>query len=225
MASSDYKVDYAEITRVYRLERKDALSEIPSDFYSRAREYIESLESAEKDAVEDHRELLQAARAQIREARKLIGNIWEFRTRKIALMAVSQRKPGASSPRGLATEEKEFLDGMIEAVRRHEDSSLRPGERREPVRPAAEKVSAPKEHTVEKTEKGETTQEAQDAGGGSALALLRFLESVPTFATEFGEFDVRKEEVAYLPEAYAKVLIDRKTAVLIERHGKGLGKD
>lgn len=216
MASNDYKVDYAEITRVYRLERKDALSDIPSDFYGRAREYIESLESAEKESGEENRELLQAARTQIREARKLIGNIWEFRTRKLALMAVSQRKSGTIGPKGLAAEEMEFFNNMVESIRQHEESSLRSVTKKETARKAAVTAPVQKETAGEKKEDADAPPKVPESTDNRSLVLVRFSDSVPTFATEYGEFEVRREDVAFLPEAYARVLIDRKVAVAIK---------
>ncbi len=219
MASEDYRVDYAEITRIYRTLRGDVLTEIPSDFYRKASDYITSLEKAEEEARSSNKELLHTAQTQIREARKLLGNIWEFRTRKLALMAVSQRKGTVVEQKGLSSEEEEFLSSMISVVRQHEQSSLH-GRKTgggadgsmapAPVKPVDEKRAV---EPVREMREPVAEKQAKEEGG---LVLVRFLENVPRFATEYGEFEMKKEDVAFLPEAYSRVLVDRKVAVRIE---------
>ncbi len=75
------------------------------------------------------------------------------------------------------------------------------------------------EHIAKTAAPEKTAPDVVIAEGTSGLILLRFTEDAPRFATEFGEFDIRKEDVAYLPSAYSKVLIGRKVA--IELHGSG----
>lgn len=218
MASDDYRVDYAEITRVYRTEKKDALTGIPPDFYTRAMDYVRGLESAEKEMSGSNRELAQSAQTQIREARKLLSNIWEFRTRKLTLIAVSQRRTKDFHPAGLAREEEAFLATLMDAIREHENSSLR---ERAHAAAAAPAVAARGQELqgVKAHEPGREAQEGASRASGrpaGRLVLLRFTANVPKFATEFGEFDIRKEDVAFLPEAYSRVLIERKVATAID---------
>lgn len=222
MASGEYRVDYAEISRVYRMERKDALTELPGDFYSRAREYIESLVRAEKEGGQLSSDLIHTALMQIREARKLLANIWEFRTRKIALIAVSQRKSEEFRPRGLAVEEEDFLNRLLDAIRGHEAASLS-GRSQPPIAVKEVETSPPpappaaKETAVqERPAAGEVRKTAEQPAAVGRLVFLRFVSDAPRFATEFGEFEIRKEEAALLPEAYARVLVGRKVAAEVE---------
>ncbi len=220
MSSEDYKVDYAEITRVYRTLRGDVLVDIPHDFYRKAAEYIASLEKAGEEASSSNRELLHTAQTQIREARKLLNQIWEFRTRKLALFAVSQRKSEPSGQKGLSAEEEEFLAHMISAVREHENASLHTGQL---PRDTTSTVTPPPLSstaiTVAEERRAEESEDEAPKGvklHAPKLVMVRFVENVPKFATEFGEFDVKKEDVAFLPEAYSRVLVDRKVAVRID---------
>lgn len=219
MSSEDYSVDYAEITRVYRTLRGDVLVDIPHDFYRKAAEYIASLEKAEEEAGPSNRELLHTARTQIREARKLLNQIWEFRTRKLALFAVSQRRAETSVQKGLSDEEQEFLSRMVSVVREHENASLRTGrpagDTPPAIQPSRVPSRVPTNPEVRKAEgPGEDAQKDLPFTAPK-LVMVRFVENVPKFATEFGEFDVKKEDVAFLPEAYSRVLVERKVAVRI----------
>ena len=218
MASDDYRVDYSEISRVYRMERKDALTEISSDFYGKAREYIHTLENAEREAAGASREMLHNAQVQIRDARKLLSNIWEFRTRKLALIAVSQRRAAAFQPKGLASEEQAFLDEMLADIREHERSSLSGGASTEPAPPrVVREAEGVQQGAAEvKVEKAETAKRSEATKPAGKLVLVRFTANAPKFATEFGEFELMKDDVAFLPEAYSRVLIDRKVAVPVE---------
>ena len=220
MSSEDYRVDYAEITRVYRTLRGDVLVDLPHDFYRKAAEYIASLEKAEEEASSSNRELLHTAQTQIREARKLLNQIWEFRTRKLALFAVSQRRSENSGQKGLTAEEEEFLTRMISAVMQHENASLhtehnpRDTASAIPPRPLSSKATIVVEERRAEESEDEAPKDVQLQA--PKFVMVRFVENVPKFATEFGEFDVRKEDVAFLPEAYSRVLLDRKVAVRID---------
>ncbi len=226
MASEEYRVNYSEITKIYRNERKDVLTELPGDFYAKARLYIEEL-TTEEERSRENSELSAAARSQINEATKLLRHIWEFRTRKLMLLAVSQRHQAEVELRGLADEERALLSKAVSVVRLHEKSSLDGKPQKE------EYVTAAKTSVETVKERVETVNEdpeppAQIAAGiahtdhevgEQKMVLLRFISDAPKFSTEFGDFSLKKGEVANIPAQYAKILTNRKVAVEIASHG------
>jgi hypothetical protein len=50
---------------------------------------------------------------------------------------------------------------------------------------------------------------------GIRMVLLRFVKDAPSFSTEFGEFRLKKGDVANIPEQYARILTSRKVALEI----------
>ncbi|MDH2906249.1 MAG: hypothetical protein PXX82_07865 [Methanomassiliicoccales archaeon] len=230
MASEEYRVNYSEITKIYRNERKDVLTELPGDFYAKARLYIEEL-TAEEERSRENSELSAAARSQINEATKLLRHIWEFRTRKLMLLAVSQRHQAEVELRGLADEERALLSKAVSVVRLHEKSSLdgKP-QKEEYVTAAKTSVETVKERVETVNEYPEppaqiaagiahTDHEIDHEVGEQKMVLLRFISDAPKFSTEFGEFSLKKGEVANIPAQYAKILTNRKVAVEIASHG------
>ncbi len=224
MASEEYRVNYSEITKIYRNERKDVLTDLPEDFYAKARLYIEELAS-EEEKNRKNSEISAAARSQINEATKLLRHIWEFRTRKILLLAVSQRQQDEAELGGLAEEERALLAKAKSVVRTHEKCSLEgkqaeekigteteDGEREGKVEEAAE------ENRIASVQIAGVTARADESGDGVKMVLLRFIGDAPKFSTEFGDFSPKKGEVANMPAQYAKILTDRKVAVEIESH-------
>lgn len=227
MVSDEYRVNYSEITKIYRNERKEPLAEIPPDFYAKARAYIEELRTESKSAPGT--EYAVTASAQIRETVKLLRHIWEFRTRKLLLLAVSQRKQEDYEIRGLADEEKEFFTSARKLVRAHEDTAMRsPDETVHPARAAEEAAAGQAGKEVQRTdgdsvhvsEEHPRTASSEDTPGGNKMLLIRFVSDIPEFTTEFGSIRASRGDVANLPERYAKILIEREAAVIIDTDGR-----
>ncbi len=226
MASEEYRVNYSEITKVYRNERKDALTELPGDFYAKARSYINEL-TVEGEKNRKNSELSAAARSQISEATKLLKHIWEFRTRKLLLLAVSQRNQEDSELRGLADEERELLARAISVVKSHEKYSLEG----KPV--GAEGSGNPSDETSQPEEKvggaNETVEVREpdtvdatrivDPVAATKMVLIRLVSDAPKFSTEFGELSLKRGDVANVPEQYARILTDRQVAVAVASSG------
>jgi DNA replication initiation complex subunit (GINS family) len=228
MVSDEYRVNYSEITKIYRNERKEPLAEIPPDFYVKARAYIEELRKESTSAPGT--DYSSSAMTQIRETVKLLRHIWEFRTRKLLLLAVSQRKQEDYEIRGLADEEREFLASARKLVSMHEDNVLVASGEKVPPPPAVGEASGGREErdapgsTGDAAHAGEGDAHAGDAHApqtgdataGGRMILIRFVADVPEFTTEFGSIRAARGDVANLPERYAKILLERQAAVRID---------
>lgn len=233
MPPDEYKVTYSEITRIYRDARKEVLTEIPHDFYARAREYLQELREEEESSARTDR--AGAGQLQLREASKLLKQIWEFRTRKLLLLAVSQRMQDEFNIRGLSDEETEFFVAARNLVRAHEHSVFSGGTHK-PVdvagagqaAQAAEASATGEKAGTDGNTDGKSVTATEDEGSrsgdgdqgtvnsGDEMVLVRLLGDVPMFSTEYGNLTLGREDIASIPARYAKVLISRNVAVRID---------
>lgn len=203
---SGYEVDFSEISRIYRLERKSGkYTELRKDFYSKAREYLAGLENSIRD--QKNRDIAAAGEEQRKEILRILPLIWRFRTRKICDMCIAEKDPAKIELTGLTDEEQYFLKNFVEVLIAFRGEAL-------------EGRQARKEETAVQPNRA---TEAEEPANGGAPVLLRVLTDVPRFSTEDGEFELKAQEIANIPERYAKVLIKRGVAkeILISASGKG----
>jgi len=197
--AEDERVDYEQITHIYRVERNTPLSPLPQDFYTRARAYIAELEKAEQELRDERKPVPASARSQIEKSLRLLSSIWEFRTRKLALLAVSQRGRENFTVEGITDEENEFLVSVLRLVKKHADAAL------------LGKVEKKEEkYTVEAPE--ERKEETGPTISGGKM-LIRIKEHIPTFATAERIYTLEREDVVNMDSRFASVLLSRKYAL------------
>jgi|GEM_PF-4018799 DNA replication initiation complex subunit (GINS family) len=205
MPADGYTVDYEEITRIYRNEKKAGrYLDLPRDFYRRAVEYIRTVEEElVKEGTET--EFYRSGKEQVREMKKMITLIWKFRTKKICDTCIAAGDKENIGLEGLTDEEMEFQKKLQALLAEYRRLSLE-GLKRDGA------AAAPQER-----------MEAPVQSSSEALLLIHVLSDVPRFSTENGEFEFRKEEVAHIEERYASVLVKRGMAKSIDL--TILGKD
>ncbi|MEM3851654.1 MAG: hypothetical protein QXP70_01495 [Methanomassiliicoccales archaeon] len=198
------ELDYSEITRVYRGEKKSGKPmEIPADFYRKARAYIQHLEERTTDGS-GNADATMAALSQIKESRKLLASIWEFRARKLFMLAMA----GEEVPPGLSYEEQELYSELLRLLRMARESALTGSQTGQTAEKRGEA-----ENTVETKEGHEEHSTPAESEG--KLALIRTNKQVPQFVTEEGSFMLDKEEIAFIPHQYATVLLKRGAAAAV----------
>ena len=211
------RVDFERITQVYREESsKKQLVELESDFYDAAGEYLKRLEretakASGENATAPKTQFLQD---ELRKARKRLEQIYQYRERKIALLAQSRVSGVEGELRGVTVQEQVLFDRLVAALgdsrrlvfggsRATEQSVVTPRveERQrepEPVAQPQKQIVPPPAPTQRKT------------------VTVYIMEDVPPFAGIDVTYKLMKEDVVSMPEEYANVLVKRGKARVVE---------
>lgn len=200
-------ITFERITKVYREEsQKKGLTPVESDFWDKVARYLAQLEAdlttaRAKDPNGKAASLLQDEH---RKAQQKRDQIYQFRERKISLLA-SQIAGGAPTEvRGLALPEQELLHRLVELLKAARTAALREGTAREGAEPAtAPGPAAPSEPP---------TGKAADVPRG---VVVHVLEDVPPFAGPDGTYRLRKEDIVMVHPSIAKVLTERGKARVV----------
>lgn len=211
------RVDFERITQVYREESgKKQLVELEPDFYDAANEYLKRLEretarASGENATAPKTQFLQD---ELRKARKRLEQIYQYRERKIALLAQSKVSGVETELKGIAVQEQVLFERLVAAlgdsrrlvfggsqvaeqrveVPRAEEKQREPEAAGQPQKP----ISAPPPQTQRKT------------------VTVYVMEDVPPFAGIDVTYKLMKEDVVSMPEEYANVLVKRGKARVVE---------
>ncbi len=211
------RVDFERITQVYREESgKKQLVELEPDFYDAANEYLKRLEretarASGENATAPKTQFLQD---ELRKARKRLEQIYQYRERKIALLAQSNVSGVETELKGITVQEQVLFERLVAALgdsRRLVFGGSQVAEQRVEVPRAEEKpreseaagqppkpISAPPPQTQRKT------------------VTVYVMEDVPPFAGIDVTYKLMKEDVVSMPEEYANVLVKRGKARVVE---------
>src|SRR3990170_2512066 len=113
---ADETVDFERVTKVYREESsKKTLSRLEPDFYGKLAVYLKGLERKATEAVAKSPNSPQAMLLQdeLRKVLKKRDQIFQYRERKIALLASLRASGGEADISGLATPEAELFDRLV----------------------------------------------------------------------------------------------------------------
>ena len=127
-------LNFNDITKIYRTEQGSTeISEIRKDFYPSLREYIEGMkkESEEEIRRDPYSSKASSKANEIKKVTQKGNQIFQFRQKKVMLMALRESNGGKVDVSRLTDEEKHFFDDMtdrLKAVKVRGDggSGLRP---------------------------------------------------------------------------------------------------
>ncbi|MFQ6013136.1 MAG: hypothetical protein ACE5LS_05780 [Thermoplasmata archaeon] len=200
------EIGLERVLQVYREEsRRKGLTPLEPDFWERVRAYVAGLEGdlAEETARDPNSAKAALLRDELKKVLKRREQIWQYRGRKMALMAWSAAA-GATTDTGVLTplEARSFEDLMavLDASRRR---AFREGEEIAPEEAPPEPTQAEADNPAPKRA---TARPAKDQ------VLLRILKDVPAFAGLDVTYRLRKEDVVSLPPDLAKVLMKKGKA-------------
>jgi DNA replication initiation complex subunit (GINS family) len=186
----EINITYETLFDLMRRERnREELQELSETFYFDVSTYFESKRSAQLqlNSPDDRKR----TEMQTENARKLVRELFEKRERKILMMALTRSRTGTDivDTSRLLPEEQDLYRQILSTLESHKQILMDRLDKQMPAR----QVELPAE---------------------SPTRLIRFLQPVPRFVGKelepYGPFD--KEEVASLPSAIAKVLIDKQRA-------------
>jgi DNA replication factor GINS len=199
------EIGLERVLQVYREEsRRKALTTLEPDFWERVQVYVGELEGdLTQETTRDPNSAKAALlRDELKKVLKRREQIWQYRGRKMALMAWSAAA-GATTDIAILTplETKSFDDLMavLDASRRRAFGEGESVAEKAPPKPAKAKADNPK-------------PKKPPARPARQQVLLRVLEDVPPFAGLDVTYHLRKQDVVSLPPKLAKVLTKKGTA-------------
>jgi DNA replication initiation complex subunit (GINS family) len=214
---------FPRLSEQRRLEyqSKSELSRLPSGFYSSVKRYLEGLRSEVEQALREaptsrRTEMIQRTYQQ---SLKLARDLVETRMAKIAALAAQLAGPGAGGPLPpLGTEDQELLDSVRDRLREHRDKVA--PYLRDPA-PAPRAVPSPSSDMSPAVPEA-SRRSSEEAIGAQATfpVLVRVLKDTPEIEVAPGDrLAMRKEDVATVPPAVARILVEGGLAEVITEGG------
>ena len=206
-------IDFERITQVYREESsKKQLVSLEPDFYDAANEYLKRLE---KEAAKSAGENPTAAKTQflqdeLRKARKRMEQVYQYRERKIALLAQSKASGVEVEPEGMTTQDAVLFERLLTVM-----NDLRGVVFFDGKIPAGH--PQPPQQVEEKgPESGGAPPQKEPRQEGRKSATIYVTEDIPPFAGLEVTYKLMREDIVSLPEEVAEVLVKRGKARRIE---------
>jgi DNA replication factor GINS len=222
---------YENIRQLQLKESKSSsLTRIEPDFYEEFQKHLNKLESdyrkiSKKNAGKPEAVLLSE---EIRKLKGLLLSMYERRERKIIFLAQVEARGGQPNTKNLTALERDLYEKMVTLLKRTrlrleppsiEDEGeieLEVDESREKPIPTEKTVVAEKKDRVVGV-KNEASLKTSKKDNG--LLLVMILEDITPFSDDKNhEYRLKKEDVISLPEQYAKVLVKRGAAKLIDQN-------
>ncbi len=222
MAASmaDEEVNFERVTKVYREESsKKSLARLEPEFYGKLVAYLRGLETRATEEVGKAPNSPKAMLLQdeLRKVGKKREQIFQYRMRKIAILAAAKASGGEADVAGLATPEVALFGGLVQILTRIREEAFgaeppMTAARAPQLTSAAPKgvPSSPAFQRLAEPPKKIAPPAAKD------LVVVHVLEDIPPFAGIDAMYRLRKEDVVTLPRAIAKVLIDRGKVRVIQ---------
>lgn len=224
---ADEAVDFERVTKVYREESsKKTLSRLEPDFYGKLAVYLKALEQKAAEAVAKSPNSPQAMLLQdeLRKVLKKRDQIFQYRERKIGLLASLRASGGEADVSGLATPEAELFDKLVALLKQAREVAFgaamapAPGPATAtpappPPIPAATPPAPPPAPVFQRL--AEPPKKIAPPAPKD-LVVVHVLEDIPSFAGIDAKYTLKKEDVVTLPRAIAKVLIDRGKVRIVQ---------
>lgn len=211
------RVDFERITQIYREESgKKQMVELEPDFYDAANEYLRRLETETAKASKENATApkTQFLQDELRKARKRLEQIYQYRERKIALLAQSKVSGVEGELKGVTVQEQILFEKLVAAL----------GDSRRLVFGGAQEVGphveAPpaeeKAHEPEAVVQLPKQTASPPATAQRKTVTVYVMEDVPPFAGIDVTYRLMKEDVVSMPEEYANVLVKRGVARVVD---------
>lgn len=205
MAAEEITLD--RILQVYREEsRRKGLTSLEPDFWTKVRGYVGELEG--ELARETGRDPNSAKAALLRDELKKVlkrrEQIWQYRERKMALMACSAAAGAAADTSPLTPVEVQAFQELMGVLDRGRQRAF--GEGKEEAEELPEKLHASPEAKAPKAKRAKTSKRPREA------TLVRILEDIPPFMGLDVTYRLKKEDVVGLPPEVAQVLLEKGKA-------------
>jgi len=197
-------VNFERVTKLYREESgKKSLTPLEPDFWDKVARYVASLEgdlaaARGKDPNSKASMLLQDELRKVTQKRE---QIYQYRERKLALLAGQIAGGANTETRGLTRPEQELLQRLV---------ALLSETRKAAFHPAAPTPVAFAQAPAAAQPVASSAAEPPPKG-----VIVHVLEDVPPFAGPDGTYRLKKEDVVMVHPSIAKVLAERGKARVV----------
>ncbi|UCG70983.1 MAG: hypothetical protein JSV09_08305 [Thermoplasmata archaeon] len=236
MLKEDETFTFETIAQVFREERNSTiLTKLPIHFYKQLIDYMERLqesyfEERDNDPISSKTMMLED---ELNKAQRRVSQIYEYRERKIVLLALQAANGGVPDLTFITGEEKKVFEALVDLLsdsrsrillKKDEDvckpkTFLAPDEKH--VEIVAEKESNDKKEsqdkeTIKGKEKEESVTNNMTNNFDQENSVLLILEDIPSFETEERTFNLKKDDTITLSKKLAKILCKHEKARIIE---------
>ncbi len=198
-------VTFERITKLYREEsQKKSLTLLEPDFWEKVARYVTQLESdlAAARAKDPNSKAAMLLQDELRKVLQKREQIYQYRERKLGLLAGQIASGATTESRGLARPEPDLLQKLVTVLGEARIAVFSEHVRNPPPSLAAPSAAASPATPVATTPppKG---------------VIVRVLEDVPPFAGPDGTHRLKKEDVVLVHPTIAKVLTERGKARVV----------
>jgi DNA replication initiation complex subunit (GINS family) len=231
MAPEDEPFNFDTIAQVYREERKSkTLTKLPLKFYQRLVNYLDELkriyvEERSKDPMSSKSMMLED---EYTKAKKRTSQIYEHRERKTVLLALSAANGGNPDAKLMTAEERNAFNTLVETLSKNREylmlkkendtcstsSFLASGQNKSEI----EKKNSEDKNGIEnfEPELKEKEEEIETEMITQENPVLLILEDIPSFETENGSLNLKKDDAISLSKDVANILCQHGKARVIK---------
>lgn len=219
-------LNYNDITKIYRTEQGSTeISEIRKDFYPSLREYIERMkkESEEEIRRDPYSTKASSMQNEIKKVTQKGNQIFQFRQKKVMLMALRESNGGKVDVSRLTEEEKRFFEDITDRLRAVKAAAV-DGKGYVPIikRDGTDESVCGLVATMEAESVARGNAPGASAQGSSLNVLVRITQDIPSWPLGGRIYVFSKEDVVNLPASVGCELVKSGKAVEIVPSINGL---
>jgi DNA replication initiation complex subunit (GINS family) len=220
-------LNYNDITKIYRTEQGSTeISEIRKDFYPSLREYIDRMkkESEEEIRRDPYSTKASSMANEIKKVTQKGNQIFQFRQKKVMLMALRESNGGRLDLSRLTEEEKHFFDDISDRLKVVKAAAIE-GQGYVPMRTSSDDSVCGLVATMEaeSVARGNAPGVAAQTGSSSQLnVFVRIVQDTPSWPAGARTYMFSKEDVVSLPASIGCELVKSGKAVEIVPNLNGM---
>ena len=220
-------LNYNDITKIYRTEQGSTeISEIRKDFYPSLREYIERMkrESEEEIRRDPYSTKASSMANEIKKVTQKGNQIFQFRQKKVMLMALRESNGGKVDISRLADEEKRFFEDITDRLKAVKATAME-GQGYIPMRSSSDDSVCGLVATMEaeSVARGNAPGTATQSGSSSHLnVFVRITQDIPSWPVGARIYVFTKEDIVSLPASIGCDLVKSGKAIEIVPNINGM---
>jgi DNA replication initiation complex subunit (GINS family) len=229
MAAEDEPFSFETIATVYREERKSkTLTQLPMNFYKDLIGYLIE-EERSKDPISPKTMMLED---EYIKAEKRTAQIYEHRERKIVFLALSAANSGNPDLKLLTKNEKDAFSEIVRILSENRSKIMLEKENQTcsttsflskeglETKEPKEKENIKIEKEIEKSKSESDIEISEFDEDENENPVLLILEDIPSFETEEGSYDLKRNDAISLSKNVANILCAHKKARVIKASEK-----
>ncbi|MGD0818457.1 MAG: hypothetical protein ABR986_08710 [Methanomassiliicoccales archaeon] len=220
-------LNYNDITKIYRTEQGSTeISEIRKDFYPSLREYIDRMkkESEEEIRRDPYSTKASSMANEIKKVTQKGNQIFQFRQKKVMLMALRESNGGKVDISRLTDEEKRFFEDITDRLKAVKAAAM-DGQGYIPMRTSTDDSVCGLVATMEaeSVARGNAPGFAAQSGSSSHLnVFVRITQDIPSFPVGARIYVFTKEDIVSLPASVGCELVKSGKAIEIVPNINGM---